>query len=115
MREEDPQAPSVIVLDYMMPRCSGPQFREKQLADPGIADVPVILVSAVSDLSARAALLKPYADVAEADRSRRTDGDRARGLCRVPRSAVRLDVSQRFDFRCRRDERKGEEERRPFP
>jgi CheY-like chemotaxis protein len=61
LREEDPQAPSVIVLDYMMPRCSGPQFREKQLADPRIADVPVILVSAVSDLSARAALLKPYA------------------------------------------------------
>ena len=54
-------APSVIVLDYMMPRCSGPQFRQRQLADPEIADVPVILVSAVSDLSSRAALLKPYA------------------------------------------------------
>ena len=56
-----PHAPSVIVLDYMMPRCSGPQFRQRQLADPEIADVPVILVSAVSDLSSRAALLKPYA------------------------------------------------------
>jgi CheY-like chemotaxis protein len=61
LRLEDPKAPSVIVLDYMMPRCSGPQFRQKQLADPQIADVPVILVSAVSDLPARAALLKPFA------------------------------------------------------
>jgi CheY-like chemotaxis protein len=61
LRLEDPDAPSVIVLDYMMPRCSGPQFRQKQLANPQIADVPVILVSAVSDLPARAALLKPFA------------------------------------------------------
>ena len=61
LRQQDPDAPSVIVLDYMMPRCSGPQFRQKQLADPQIADVPVILVSAVSDLSSRAALLKPFA------------------------------------------------------
>jgi CheY-like chemotaxis protein len=61
LRLEDPKAPSVIVLDYMMPRCSGPQFRQRQLADPQIADVPVILVSAVSDLPSRAALLKPFA------------------------------------------------------
>jgi CheY-like chemotaxis protein len=61
LRLQDPKAPSVIVLDYMMPRCSGPQFRQRQLADPQIADVPVILVSAVSDLPSRAALLKPFA------------------------------------------------------
>ena len=61
IRRDDPRAPAAIVLDYMMPRCSGPQFRQKQLADPGIADVPVILVSAVSDLPARAALLNPFA------------------------------------------------------
>jgi CheY-like chemotaxis protein len=61
LREADPRAPSVIVLDYMMPRCSGPQFRERQLANPEIADVPVILVSAVADLPSRAAILKPFA------------------------------------------------------
>jgi CheY-like chemotaxis protein len=61
LRQQDPSAPSVIVLDYMMPRCSGPQFRQRQLADPQIADVPVILVSAVSDLPSRAALLQPFA------------------------------------------------------
>lgn len=61
LRLQDPRAPSVIVLDYMMPRCSGPQFRQRQLADPQIADVPVILVSAISDLPSRAALLRPFA------------------------------------------------------
>lgn len=61
IREQDPTAPAAIVLDFMMPRCSGPQFRQKQLADPQIADVPVILVSAISDLSGRAALLEPFA------------------------------------------------------
>jgi two-component system, chemotaxis family, chemotaxis protein CheY len=61
LRALDPRTPSVIVLDYMMPRCSGPQFRQRQLANPLIADVPVILVSAVSDLSTRADLLKPFA------------------------------------------------------
>ncbi len=61
LRHEDPSTPSVIVLDYMMPRCSGPQFRQKQLANPQIADVPVIVVSAVSDMFSRADLLKPFA------------------------------------------------------
>jgi CheY-like chemotaxis protein len=50
VRSSDPAAPCVVVLDYMMPRCSGPQFRERQLAIPAIADVPVIIVSAISDL-----------------------------------------------------------------
>ena len=61
LRQKDPAAPSVIVLDYMMPRCSGPQFRQRQLANPKIAAVPVILVSAISDLASQAALLQPFA------------------------------------------------------
>jgi len=61
LREHDPTSPSAIILDYMMPRCSGAQFRERQLASPGIADVPVVLVSAVSDLPQRAAVLHPFA------------------------------------------------------
>jgi CheY-like chemotaxis protein len=61
LRRLDPLAPSAIVLDYMMPRFSGAQFRARQLADPAIADVPVILVSAVSDLPSRAEPLKPFA------------------------------------------------------
>ena len=60
-RKRDPAAPCAIVLDYMMPRFSGAQFRERQRANPAIASVPVILVSAVSDLSAHAAALDPFA------------------------------------------------------
>jgi len=52
LRSADPDAPCVIVLDYMMPRFSGAQFRERQLASPALADVPVIVVSAISDLKA---------------------------------------------------------------
>jgi two-component system, chemotaxis family, chemotaxis protein CheY len=61
LRERDAGAPYAIVLDYMMPRFSGAQFRERQLANPAIARVPVILVSAVSDLPSHAAALNPFA------------------------------------------------------
>jgi len=61
LRQHDPAAPYAIVLDYMMPRFSGAQFRERQLANPAIASVPVILVSAVSDLPSHAAALQPFA------------------------------------------------------
>jgi CheY-like chemotaxis protein len=53
--------PCAIVLDYMMPRFSGAQFRDRQLANREIADVPVILVSAVSDLESHAEAMHPYA------------------------------------------------------
>jgi CheY-like chemotaxis protein len=61
VRRREPDAPCAIVLDYMMPRFSGAQFREHQLANPAIANLPVILVSAVSDLPSHAAALDPYA------------------------------------------------------
>lgn len=38
--------PCVIVLDLMMPVMTGAEFREKQLAEPRIADIPVIVLSA---------------------------------------------------------------------
>jgi CheY-like chemotaxis protein len=61
VHRRDPLTPCAIVLDYMMPRFSGAQFRAQQLANPEIADVPVILVSAISDLEARAKALNPFA------------------------------------------------------
>ena len=61
IHRRDPMTPCAIVLDYMMPRFSGAQFRERQLTNPETADVPVILVSAMSDLEARAASLDPFA------------------------------------------------------
>jgi two-component system response regulator MprA len=39
-------APCLILLDWMMPRCDGPTFRERQRADPGLAAIPVVLVTA---------------------------------------------------------------------
>lgn len=67
LRARLPPAPSVILLDLMMPRCSGDEFRRKQLSDPLTADVPVIVISAVperryafEDLSPFAVMPKPF-------------------------------------------------------
>lgn len=38
--------PSVILLDLMMPEMDGAQFREAQLSDPKLAQIPVIVLSA---------------------------------------------------------------------
>jgi CheY-like chemotaxis protein len=38
--------PAAIILDLMMPRMNGWQFREEQLRDPELAKIPVIVVSA---------------------------------------------------------------------
>jgi CheY-like chemotaxis protein len=38
--------PSLILLDWMMPVLSGGEFREEQLKDPELADIPVIVISA---------------------------------------------------------------------
>ena len=58
--------PDVILLDWMMPRCDGLQFRTLQLADPALADIPVVLLTADvhldskrEKLAARAYLSKP--------------------------------------------------------
>jgi CheY-like chemotaxis protein len=60
IRQLDPTRPCAIVLDIMMPRCSGIEFRRRQLDDPLIADVPIILLSAVADQPAFAEL-EPFA------------------------------------------------------
>ena len=58
--------PDVILLDWMMPRCDGMQFRAMQLADPALAAIPVVLLTADvhldskrARLAARAYLAKP--------------------------------------------------------
>jgi len=60
---------NVVVLDLMMPRVDGWTFRRAQLADPTIADIPVIVMSAcagasASELHAAATFQKPV-DVTE--------------------------------------------------
>jgi len=56
--------PDVILLDLMMPVMDGWEFRRKQQSDPHVADVPVIVLSALdqsraSDVAADAFLKKP--------------------------------------------------------
>jgi CheY-like chemotaxis protein len=41
--------PCLVLLDLMMPVMDGWTFRDRQLADPDIADVPVVCVTAVSE------------------------------------------------------------------
>lgn len=43
-------SPSLIILDLMMPRMDGWEFREHQRADPELARIPVVVFSGVHDL-----------------------------------------------------------------
>ncbi len=57
-------APDLILLDMMMPVMDGWEFRRLQKADPAMARVPVIVLSAldqgrIADISAEAILKKP--------------------------------------------------------
>jgi two-component system, OmpR family, response regulator CpxR len=47
--------PCLILLDLMMPVMSGEEFRNVQLADPSIREIPVIVVSAHHDATTIAA------------------------------------------------------------
>jgi CheY-like chemotaxis protein len=53
--------PDVILLDLMMPGMNGWEFRDVQLRDADLADVPVIVISAFdSDLDVDEVLRKPF-------------------------------------------------------
>jgi CheY-like chemotaxis protein len=43
------QAPDLVLLDYMMPLLDGPGVLRAMHADPGLASVPVILMSAMPE------------------------------------------------------------------
>ena len=47
LRENEP--PSCIVLDLMMPVMDGWEFRERQLANPALASIPVLITTALSE------------------------------------------------------------------
>jgi CheY-like chemotaxis protein len=42
--------PALILLDLMMPRVSGEEFRRRQLADAALAGIPVVLLSGAGRL-----------------------------------------------------------------
>lgn len=44
-RLEDEPMPRVVLLDLMMPGMNGSEFRERQLRDPRLRDVPVVLLT----------------------------------------------------------------------
>jgi CheY-like chemotaxis protein len=44
LRREPP--PSAIVLDLMMPVMDGWDFRQEQLNDPALRDIPIVVISA---------------------------------------------------------------------
>jgi CheY-like chemotaxis protein len=46
--------PDVILLDLMMPIMDGWEFRKRQQDDPALADVPVIVLTALDQAQARA-------------------------------------------------------------
>ena len=56
-------APDLILLDMMMPVMDGWEFRRHQKSDPAMAEVPVIVLSALDqgriEISAEAILKKP--------------------------------------------------------
>ena len=49
--------PGVILLDLMMPRMSGSEFRQAQMNDPLLAHYPVVLLSADARMREKAAAL----------------------------------------------------------
>lgn len=58
--------PAAIVLDLMMPVMDGEEFRKAQLADPRLAEIPVVLLTASVDAAVKlplssvtATLVKP--------------------------------------------------------
>jgi len=50
-------APFLILLDLAMPVMNGWQFRREQQRDPGLAAIPVLIVSANADAARQAAAL----------------------------------------------------------
>lgn len=53
--------PCIILLDLMMPDMSGYDFRQAQLADDALRDVPVVVYSAAYDIREAAARLQAAA------------------------------------------------------
>jgi len=52
-----PPRPGVVLLDLMLPRMDGFEFRVRQLEDPELAAIPVIVLSGGGDVQQKAARL----------------------------------------------------------
>jgi CheY-like chemotaxis protein len=65
VRHRAPDVPCLILLDLMMPRLSGNEFRRAQLSDPTVSAVPVAVMSGVTDVEQRAQALGAVATLAK--------------------------------------------------
>jgi CheY-like chemotaxis protein len=59
------ELPGLILLDLMMPVMSGMQFRAVQRADPRLAAIPIVVMSAVTEGELKASALQPAAFLAK--------------------------------------------------
>jgi CheY-like chemotaxis protein len=50
--------PGLILLDLMMPGMSGAEFRERQLADPELARIPVVVLTADANAQSKSIELR---------------------------------------------------------
>jgi len=57
VRHRAPHVPCLVLLDLMMPRLSGNEFRRAQLGDPTVSAIPVAVMSGASDVEQRARAL----------------------------------------------------------
>ena len=63
VRHRAPGVPCLVLLDLNMPRFSGSAFRSTQLADPNLANVPVVVMSGVADIEQQASALGATASI----------------------------------------------------
>jgi DNA-binding response OmpR family regulator len=63
VKHRAPDTPCLVLLDLMMPRLGGDQFRRVQLDDPTVAGVPIAVMSGATDIEQRARALGAVATV----------------------------------------------------
>ena len=51
--------PGLVILDLFMPGMDGSEFRRRQLEDPEIAHLPVLVISAAAGLEDRVSAMRP--------------------------------------------------------
>jgi DNA-binding response OmpR family regulator len=65
VRHRAPTVPCLVLLDLMMPRLGGGEFRRAQLGDPTVAGVPIAVMSAAADVEQRARALGAVATLSK--------------------------------------------------
>jgi CheY-like chemotaxis protein len=65
VRHRAPDAPCLVLLDLMMPRLGGNEFRRAQLGDPTVANVPIAVMSGATNLQQLAESMGAVATLAK--------------------------------------------------